>query len=185
MNLREHVVLGAGAAALLFPVLGAQDSAIFFGASVLIDADHYWEYLHRNGFRDWSPSRTFAFHRALFRHIRSPRLLGLNLFHTLECFLLVYLAGVGLDSSAAFAALGGMAFHLVLDLARLAWYRAVFTRALSVVEYLIRRRRLRARGIDPDLIYQEALLEIGVVPPGLQPVPLPAVDPRPTDRGRN
>ena len=52
MKLREHVVLGGAAAAGLTPVLGAQDSLVFLGATVLIDVDHYWDYLVRNDFRN-------------------------------------------------------------------------------------------------------------------------------------
>jgi hypothetical protein len=162
MNLREHVVLGGAAAVALSPVLGAQGSVVFFASSVLIDVDHYWDYLQRNGFRDWSWRRTFAFHKALFPQIRRSDFLAMNVFHTVEWFALVYVAAVWLHQTAIMAAFWGMVFHLGLDLARLAWCRAVFSRALSVVEYGIRRRLLRARGVDPDLVYREALEAIGV-----------------------
>lgn len=163
MTLREHVILGGGAATVLSPVLGAQGSLVFWASSVLIDADHYWDYLCRNGFRSWSPSKTFAFHRVLIRRIHRPEFLGLNLFHTVEWFLLVYVGGVWLGSSIIFAAFWGMLFHLGLDVAGLAGRRATFKRALSLMEYWIRRRRLVRRGLDPDEVYHEALVEIGVV----------------------
>jgi hypothetical protein len=162
MNLREHVVLGGAAAAALSPILGTQDSVVFFAASVLIDVDHYWDYVQRNGFQDWGWRRTFAFHRALFPQIRRPDFLAMNLFHTVEWFALVYVAGVWLHQSTLIAAFWGMVFHLSLDLVRLAWCRALFSRALSVVEFVIRRRLLRARGVDPDLVYRETLEAIGV-----------------------
>ena len=163
MNLREHVVLGGVAAAALSPVLGAQNSAVFWAASVLIDVDHYCDYLSRNGFRNWSFGKTFEFHRALFPRIRDPEFLALSLFHTAECFLLVFLAGVWLGSSAVIAAFWGMVFHLGLDLASLAWRGATFSRALSLVEYWIRRHALLGRGFDPDRPYREALEAIGVI----------------------
>lgn len=172
MNLREHVVLGGGVALAFTPVLGAQDSAVFWVASVLIDADHYADYLYRNRFRDWSPRLMFAFHRTLFTRIRRPDFLALSLFHTVEWFALVYLAAAFLGSSALAAVFWGMAFHLFLDAVWLALHRALFSRAFSMLEYVIRRRRLRRRGLDPDLVYEEALTTIGVTAPAAaQPSP--------------
>lgn len=162
MNLREHVVLGGGVALALTPVLGAQGSAIFWVASVLIDADHYGDYLYRNRFRDWSPRRMFEFHRALFPQIHRPDFLALSLCHTVECFALVYVAATTLKSSALAAVFWGMSFHLLLDVVWLAWHRAFFSRAFSLIEYAIRRRRLRGRGTDPDLVYEEVLTAMGV-----------------------
>lgn len=171
MTLREHVVLGGGAAAALSPVLGAQDSLIFLAASILIDVDHYWDYLQRNEFTNWSWRKTFQFHAALFPRIHEPGFLALSLFHTAEWFLVVWGAGIVLGSSALFAVFLGMAYHLSLDLLFLCWHRATFKRALSLMEYCVRRRRLRARGLDPDWVYREALIEIGVGPvPSAAPV---------------
>ena len=132
VNLREHVVLGGGAALALTPVLGAQDSAVFWAASVLIDADHYWDYLYRSRFRDWSPRRMFEFHRTLFPQIRRPDFLALSLFHTVEWFALVYLVAAFLESSAVEAVFWGMAFHLALDALWLTLHRALFSRAFSM-----------------------------------------------------
>ncbi|MBI5628278.1 MAG: hypothetical protein HY953_05115 [Candidatus Rokubacteria bacterium] len=169
MKLREHVVLGGGAAAALAPALGAENSLIFFASSVLIDADHYWDYVHRNGFTGWSWPKTFAFHAALFPKIHAPDFLALSVFHTVEWFLAVWLLGAVLGSSAVFVVFLGMAYHLVLDLVFLVWRRATFKRALSLIEYHLRRRHLVRRGLDPDRVYREALAEIGV-----RPAPLPA-----------
>jgi hypothetical protein len=162
VRLSEHVILGGGAAAALTPVLGAPDSLIFFASSVLIDVDHYWDYLQRNEFRDWSWRKTFEFHRAMFAKVHAPDFLGLNLFHTAEWFVTVWMAGAWLGSSALFAVLFGMAYHLVLDVAFLARHGVTFKRALSVIEYHVRRARLVRGGLDPDRPYREALIEIGV-----------------------
>lgn len=164
MNLREHVVLGAAAGAALIPVLGVEAAGAFWASSVLLDADHYWEYLEKNGFRDWSPSRMFAYHAEIFRRLRRADLLALSLFHTVEWLALVFIAWRWWGGVVLGAALGGMLFHLALDLARLAWLRAVTVRVLSVVEYVVRRRRLVRRGLDPDAVQREALLAIGVPP---------------------
>ena len=179
MNLREHVVLGGAAAAALYPTLGPRDAAIFWAASVLIDVDHYWEYLSRNGFRNWSFRKTFEFHRALFPRIRDPAFLALNLFHTAEWFLLVSVAGIWLGSSAVIAAFWGMFFHLGLDVARLAWCGATFSRALSMVEYRIRRHALLVRGLDPDRPYRDALAQIGIAAAS-RSVPVVVADPPPS-----
>ena len=170
MNLPEHVVLGGGVAWALSPVLGVQGSAIFWVASVLIDADHYGDYLQRNGFRDWSPRRMFEFHARVFPQIRRPDFLALNLCHTVEFFTFVYVAAAVLRSSVLWAVFWGMCFHLLLDVIWLAWHRAVFSRAFSLIEYAIRRRRMRDRGLDPNLVYEEVLVAMGVTRP--EPAPL-------------
>jgi hypothetical protein len=164
MNLREHVLLGAAAGAALIPACGVEAAGAFWAASVLLDVDHYWEYLEKNGFRDWSPRKMFAYHGEIFRRLRRPDLLALNLFHTVEWLGLVLAACWWWGGVVPAAALAGMVFHLALDLLRLAWLRAVTARALSLVEYVIRRRRLIRRGLDPDAVQREALLAIGVAP---------------------
>lgn len=172
MTLGQHVVLGGGAALAVAPVLGTGHTAIFFAATVLIDVDHYWDYLVRCEFRSWSWRKFFAYHRALVPHVHAPDFLALSVFHTVEAFAAVYLAGVYLGAGAAFAALLGMAYHLLLDVLALAWRGRTFKRALSLVEYHVRRRRLQARGFDPDRVHREALIAVGVPPLGL---PAPAL----------
>jgi hypothetical protein len=162
MNLREHVVLGAVAAVPVAATVGLDAGAAFWASSVLLDVDHYWEYLVKNGFRDWSWRKTFAFHHEVFRRIERPELLAINLFHTVEWLALVYVAGRWWGSTVAVAALGGMLFHLALDLGRLAWMGKITIRVVSIVEYVIRRRRLVRRGLDPDVVYREALAAIGL-----------------------
>jgi hypothetical protein len=164
MNLREHVVLGAAVGAALVPVVGLEAAAAFWASSVLLDVDHYWEYLEKNGFRDWSPRHMFAYHGEVFRRLHRPDMLALSLFHTVEWLALVFVAWQWQGGVVLGAALAGMLFHLGLDLARLAWLRAVTARALSLVEYGIRRRALARRGLDPDAVPREALIAIGVTP---------------------
>ena len=138
MKLSEHIVLGGGAALALAPTLGARGSLVFWASSVLIDVDHHWDYVYRNGFRDWSPAGMFAYHERMFAQIHRPDFLAMNLFHTAEWFLLVACAMLWQGSAILFAVLLGMVFHLALDLLRLARHQAVFSRALSLVEYWIR-----------------------------------------------
>lgn len=161
MKLSEHIVLGGGAAIALAPTLGARGSLVFWASSVLIDVDHHWDYVYRNGFTDWSPAGMFAYHERMFAQIRRPDFLAMNLFHTAEWFLLVACAMLWQGSAILFAVLLGMVFHLALDLLRLARHRAVFSRALSLIEYWIRRRILVRRGLDPDRPSADALAAIG------------------------
>ncbi|MEK7444424.1 MAG: hypothetical protein AABZ70_06185 [candidate division NC10 bacterium] len=160
MTLPEHIVLGGGAALAVSPVLGASGSLAFWAASVLIDVDHHLDYVYRNGFRDFGARGMFAYHDHLYARIRGGAFVGLSLFHTIECFLLVAAGAFWWHSGLLFAALWGMVFHLSLDLVRLAGKRAPFSRALSVVEYWIRRRRLIRQGIDPDEPYAQALAAV-------------------------
>lgn len=157
MTPAEHVILGGGAALVLSPIIGPRDAALFWGASVLIDVDHHWDYIYRNGFRDWSLRRSLGYHAELLKNIRREDFLVLNLFHTAEALLLIWLAWRWAGGSAVLAVLIGMIFHLGLDLARLRTYGCLFKRALSVVEYVARRHRLVARGLNPDAPYEEAL----------------------------
>jgi hypothetical protein len=157
----EHIVLGGGAALALAPTLGIGGSLAFWAASVLIDVDHHWDYVYRNGFRDFSPAGMFAYNERMFSQIHRPDFLAMNLFHTAEWFLLVTCVMLWQGSAILLAVLLGMVFHLALDLLRLARHRAVFSRALSLIEYWIRRRILVRRGLDPDRPYADALAAIG------------------------
>ena len=64
MQARQHTIIGAVAATALIPFLGI-NSAIFWAAAVLIDGDHYTEYVYRNGFRDFSIKRMFWYYELL------------------------------------------------------------------------------------------------------------------------
>ncbi|MBI3635391.1 MAG: hypothetical protein HY216_04100 [Candidatus Rokubacteria bacterium] len=161
-----HVVLGGAAAGALAPAIGLESACAFWGASVLIDVDHHWDYVYWNGFRDWSVTRAFAFHLALFPLRRRPDFLALSVLHTVEAFLLVAL-GWWAGLPFAGAVFLGMLFHLGLDLLHLAGLGLLFKRALSIVEFLIRRRRLRRAGLDPDAPYLAACRAIGA--PGRVP----------------
>jgi len=204
VKLSEHIVLGGGAALCAAPVLGVEGSLAFWAASVLIDVDHHWDYVYRNGFRDFSARGMFAYHDAIFAHIRRREFVGLSLFHTIECFLLVAAGAFWWHSGFLFAALWGMVFHMSLDLLRLAGQNALFSRALSVVEYRVRRRWLIGQGIDPDEPYAQALASVPALarngraaarararllaPPDLAPVPVlsaaAAAGPHQDDRPR-
>lgn len=155
MKLREHIVLGGLASAALAPTLGAQ-SLVFFASSVLIDVDHYWHFLESGRFRDFSVRRMFAYHAWLFGQTRRPEFLSINTFHTVEFFVLAGLVALQTGSPVVEAAILGGLWHMALDLIHQTWHGIPFKRALSIVEYALRRRRMLRRGLDPDLIFREA-----------------------------
>jgi hypothetical protein len=159
MKARYHALSGGIAAAALVPVLGPY-SAVFLAASVLVDGDHYLDYLYRNGFKDFSIRGMFTFHEKLFEKGRGKDFLGLNIGHTAEWLLLVYVAVAVTGWLWLHAAFWGMLFHLAVDLIYLAYLKRLNCRALSVIEYLVRWRRMKRRGLNPDFPYTKTLREM-------------------------
>ncbi|MBI4860064.1 MAG: hypothetical protein HY815_07345 [Candidatus Riflebacteria bacterium] len=157
MNLGAHVLVGGVASAGLYPWLGAEGAAVFLGASVLIDVDHYWHWIEHNRFTDFGPSRMFDYHHRLSELMYRPGFLAICPFHTVEFFILVHLLATILDAPLLDIALCGFLFHLTFDLIHLASHRVIFKRALSIVEYWVRRRMLIASGQDPEAIVDLAV----------------------------
>lgn len=155
MQLKEHVLYGAAASTVLTPFFGAQ-SAFFFIGSVLIDADHYLDFLYFGGFRNWSVKAMFRFHGILASWRDRPNHCALETFHTLEFILALLGIGLYFKSSILLLTFSGMIFHLCLDLIRLRQWGKVRLRALSFVEYVIRIRKMKAMGIDPEQVAREA-----------------------------
>ena len=156
MRLRDHVILGGSASAALAPVLGA-DLLIFFCASVLIDVDHYIDYVWHNAFRDLSPSGMFAYHRVLEGMWPRKEFLSLEVFHTVEFLAALYAASWLLASGALRAVFWGMVFHVLLDIVFLFRHRALFKRSYSVTEHLVRTAVMRSRGLRPSEVFAEAV----------------------------
>jgi len=153
---QHHIVSGGIASLLLIPLLGV-NSMIFWASSVLIDADHYLDYLYRNRFTDFSLRRMFTFHKYLLEKDKEPNFLGLDIMHTVE-FLSLLGVVVALTGLAWLAALlWGTLFHMALDLIYLYRRGAIFCRALSVIEYAIRWNRLKLQGLQPEAVYQSIL----------------------------
>ena len=155
MTLKEHASYGAVVSAALYPVLG-EKVAYFYFSSVLIDADHYLDFLFYTRFRDWSVVKMFRFHNQLAAWRHRKDLLALEAFHTAE-FLLAFLAvGLYYKSQALLLMFSGLMFHMLLDLIRLTQWNCVSLRALSFVEYAVRKRRMLRAGVHPDAIFLEA-----------------------------
>ncbi|MFC1990596.1 hypothetical protein ACFLU9_00390 [Chloroflexota bacterium] len=163
MQARYHAISGGVAASLLIPVLGV-NSIFFFASSILIDGDHYLDYVYRNGFKDFSVRRMFAFHEHLFKKASVRNLLALNIMHTVEFLLLMHAASVITDWVWLKAALWGILFHMAFDLIYLYIKGRFIHRSFSVVDYLVRWNRRKRQGLNPELPYQSALKAISVRP---------------------
>ena len=161
MKSRYHALSGGIAASLLIPVLGV-NSAVFWATSVLIDGDHYLDYLYRNGFKDFSVKRMFTFHDLLCDEGEKKNFLGLNVMHTVEFLLLVYSVGAVTGWMWLKAALWGLLFHMIFDLVYLYRQGRLFRRAISIIEYGIRWKRMKRQGLRPELIYQSTLQAMAV-----------------------
>lgn len=162
MKPQYHIVSGGVVASLLIPVLGVH-SAVFFASSVLIDGDHYLDYLYRNRFKDFSVKRMFTFHELLFTRGQKQNFLGLNIMHTVEFLLLLYAVAAFTGSALTMAALWGMLFHMLVDLVYLYRQDRLFRRALSVTEYVIRWNRMKRQGLHPEVPYHSTLKAMSLV----------------------
>lgn len=130
-----HAVQAAVSGAVLYPFLGM--NAVPFALSVvLIDLDHVIEYLVDT--RDWTLRGFFVFYEVLFKNL-DKGYLGLSLFHTIE----FYLAGILLAQwfPVFYYIVLGCVFHHLFDLAFLYHHGIPFAKALSVIHYLMNRKR--------------------------------------------
>jgi len=141
-------------------VLGAK-SGLFWMASVLMDIDHYWDFLYHNGFKDYSVETMFAYHAVIRKLCHRPNFLSLNVFHTVEVLLAILFIGMWCNSDVILVVFWGMLFHQLLDLIDLYRHRVLFKRAFSIIEYWIRKRVMIRQGLFPALVYREALGLIG------------------------
>ena len=157
MQPKYHILIGTVVAAPLLPTFGPLASAGFLVGSLLIDSDHYLDFLVHNRFRSFSIRKMFLYHQHLFSRIRRADFLSLEIFHTIEflgCMLgLSFLSG----SLLLQAVTAGMITHALSDALYLKRIGALSSRAYSFVEYLIRKRRMVQQGIALERPYQEAL----------------------------
>jgi len=163
--LRDHVLIGAVAAALLVPVFGIWGSLIFWLATILIDLDHYLNFVVRCGFKHFSLPLMFRFHHALFQRKDRRDYLDIEIFHTAEFFALFAVLAFGFFPPLV-PAFWGLAFHIAVDLVHLACHRILARRAHTFIEYFLRVKYMRSKGMDPDIVFLEALCEVDL--PGKQ-----------------
>ena len=53
----------------------------FWLASILIDIDHYLDYIYNNRFTDYSFKRMMAYHGLLYKRRFDPAFINLSIFH--------------------------------------------------------------------------------------------------------
>lgn len=134
-TMKEHTVQSIVASAVLYPFIG--NNAVPFGLSVVfIDIDHVIDYVLQT--RSLKVFGVFPYCKILLNAMQKNGFLVLNLFHTVEFFLLI--AILGLLHPVFFYILAGMLFHMALDVYHLSRSNIVFFRAFSIIEFFIRSR---------------------------------------------
>ena len=156
MTVRVHIAAGLAASAVILP-FSPMGAGLFFLASVFIDLDHYFDYVFHNGFTDLSISGMFAYHRALSRFWRDPSFINIEVFHTVEFILFLTIVALYTGTSALFFVIGGLLFHITLDLVFLTRHKILHTRAHTLAGYVKRRREMALSGLDPALPYRRAV----------------------------
>src|SRR3989338_10228429 len=156
MSVRDHTIIGGILSLGLFPLLGAKSLALW-AASVLIDTDHYLEFLYHNGLKSYSLKEANSYHRILGSWLSKPEFINLSIFHTAECLLLMYFLSLWLGSPWLKVILCGMLLHLILDAVYLYKHAKISKRAFSVVEFKIRKGIMERNGLYPKVLYKKAL----------------------------
>lgn len=134
MSPTVHLIQGMAGCVLLYPAIA--EKAIIFGMSVvMIDIDHFIEYYIDT--RKFSIKGLFEYHNILLKNLDGY--LGLNLFHTIECYIILFYLGLFLPDVNF--VLMGFLFHHLLDQIQLSILHKPFARAFSITEYLIRRKK--------------------------------------------
>ena len=129
-----HIAQGLGSAVALYPLLG--ENALIFGASIiLMDTDHILEYVWDT--KSIDPRGFFVYHDILLKNL-DKGYLGFNLFHTIECYLL--LLWLGQVYPTCYYILGGFLFHHLFDQVSLIKKKCPFVRVFSIPEYLVRKQ---------------------------------------------
>ncbi|HHL39904.1 MAG TPA: hypothetical protein ENJ37_05310 [Deltaproteobacteria bacterium] len=134
MTLRGHVIQAAITAAAAATVLDPWQTLVLASSVVLIDVDHYLDFVVVTG--RFGLSEMFRFHDFVWE--RRGEVYGLSVFHTVEVFSLLAAAG-WLWSEWAWVVLAGFLMHMAADAVFLYRNDALGTRAVSIVEYVVRR----------------------------------------------
>lgn len=159
MKPREHIILGGAGSAALLPFWGVS-VLWFWAAAVLIDLDHYMDYVYRNGFTDFSIKGMFDYHDVLDELWERPEFLNLSVFHTIEFLGPLYLFSLQDESGILWVVFCGFVFHVALDMIYLYRQNTFFIRAHSIAEYWVRKSRLNRRGLDPASVCAQAVKRV-------------------------
>lgn len=136
MSLKQHTIQASVGSMILAPFLGV-DAIVFFFSMILIDVDHYFDFVvvcRRFGIRDM-----FKYHNWVWK--QKDAVYGLSLFHTAEVLLLLFILGYW--SHYFRLILLGFSVHIMFDLCFLYKHYSFFSRAFSIIEYVIKKNNMR------------------------------------------
>lgn len=137
MMVSRHIAFSLPPLAGAYLLGGLPGGALFFAGAVLIDFDHYLDYVlkeKRLGLADAYRYNIEINERALKRLNPEPIM---NYFHTVEFFALVFLAALFLPPLRWLFA--GMAFHITLDVVEILRKFDPGVRSFSIVGSMRRR----------------------------------------------
>ena len=160
MKPTQHIALGTAGALALVPIFGL-GSLAFCSAAVLVDGDHYVDYILRNRFTDFDIRRAVRWNEMVFHEAKSGPFLSVEILHTVEALSIVGFVAL-ITGPLGQAAFWGMVFHIVLDLIYLQRHRLLSKRAHSIIEFAIRWNLNKRRGTNLESPYRsasEALME--------------------------
>jgi len=159
MTLKSHVIAAVVGGAVAYPFIGFGYSLLFAASSILIDADHYLDFLWRNDFTDWSPKRMFRYYDLMTKKEGDylGKTLPFALLHTVEMFLVVYALALYVNYPFFMVIIAGMAYHIIFDIVWLTSREIPFIRPYSITEYFIRKKIMKKDGIDPEAFPQHLL----------------------------
>ena len=160
--MRDHVGLGVLASLSMYPFFGVWGCVLFVAATVLIDLDHYVHFLFLTRFRYWSFTAMFLFFEEIHHRRYRPELLVVEYLHNVEVFSLIVLAAF-FWGGAFVPIFWGTLFHEFVDMVRLIHQKIPTRRCHSLIEYAWRIRKLRARGLDPEVLFEEARQATGLL----------------------
>tara|TARA_B100000315_G_C14472381_1_gene538984 strand:+ start:410 stop:904 length:495 start_codon:yes stop_codon:yes gene_type:complete len=159
MKLKHHIIYGGVASLFLIPKFGFL-SGVFWAATVLIDVDHYLDYIYRNRFSCLSIKKMFAYSDITFDWKDKQGFLGLSIFHTIEIIMGVYLVSVWVKSDVVKAVFWGIVFHMILDIIFLLKIKSLFSRVFSLIEYIICKKQMTPNGLSPSKVYDEIIVAV-------------------------
>lgn len=163
MRPRDHVILGSAAGAGLW-YQGAAGSielvVCFWFASILIDIDHYLDYIYNNRFTDFSFKRMMEYHGLLYKRRFDAAFINLSIFHCVETMGAILITALLTNSTALLFIWWGFLFHISCDIIKLVYDGKPSIRSHTIIGYFFRVRKLRLQGLDTKAIYTRAATEV-------------------------
>lgn len=136
MTLKSHILQGIALSPIAYYLTDLKSAVIFFVSFIFIDLDHYLLYIQR---------RRMIGIRGMFKYFDDVWENRKNtydiccIFHTIECLAVLFLLGYW--RREFWVVLIAFFIHLLFDFYHLYKHDAIAIRALSFVEYFIRRKR--------------------------------------------